>query len=269
MNRIWAQVLVIVCAWIAPLAASENITVVMCATSDIGQELARTLKANNRQLLLLGRDQDKLAALSRELGCASLAVDFACADDIQQVHNWFQKHKPVVDGVVVITPRPNFATEILPSEQAWLEMFTLSFTRPLEVLKATIPHVSNSGRIAILSGVTSVEAMPEYASYGVLRKMWLAEAKSLAWELGPRGVHVNTVSPGVVATSTHINKWQHQAQRQGVPLESLVHQQASSTPTKRHTSAQDVAGAILLLLNESANITGQNLVIDGGRSQAY
>lgn len=182
---------------------------------------------------------------------------------------YLREKELVIRGFVIITPRPAFALEILPSEDSWMEMFRVCYTRPLEVLKISSPYFKGNSQLVVLSGVTSVQAVPEYASYGVLRKIWLAEAKSLAWMLGAKGISVNTVSPGVVQTSVHLDKWRNEAKARKISLDEFLDEKAKSYPSKKNTSKKDVAEAICFFLSGQSNITGQNLVVDGGVSQVY
>lgn len=248
---------------------AEDVTVVLAGTSEIGQEIVKTVSNRGQKVLVIGRDRNKLDRLSERYNCDTFNLDFADLDSLASFGESIRNRNFTISGFVLITPRPPFFDEALPSEQAWSEMFQLCYTRPLEVLKMSLPLFSENARLVILSGVTSVQALPEYASYGVLRKMWLAEAKSLAWNLGSKKITVNTVSPGLVITSHHLKKWKEEASLKGMELKDLMTEKAKSYPSRKITTKKDVAEAILFFLEGNSNITGQNLVVDGGLSQAY
>jgi len=245
---------------------AKELVAVLCATSEIGQEVTAALKREKLEPLLIGRNSAKLHSLCSQYDCQGLEIDLS-VDDFSQLDAYLDP-KVRVNGVVLITPRPAWGKGVLPEESAWLDMFRLCFTRPLEVLKRLHPFMNDDAQVVILSGTTSVHAMPAYASYGVLRKMWLAEAKSLARELG-RGICVNTVSPGVVATKRHMARWQAEASANHISLDNFLKKKVADYPAGKLTTPKDVAEAILFFLKGGSNANAQNLVIDGGVSPVY
>lgn len=248
---------------------TEEVTIVLTGTSEIGQEIIKTISEKNRKILALGRNQNKLEKLSQKYDCRIFQMDFANDNCLINFSEYLKKENIDISGFVIITPRPTFSNETLPSENSWFEMFRICYTRPLEFLKISIPYFSQNAQLVILSGVTSVQALPEYASYGILRKMWLAEAKSLAWELGAKGITVNTVSPGLVMTSSHLNKWQKEANSRNIQIDELLAEKVKNYPSRKISTKKDVAEAVYFFLSGVSNITGQNLVVDGGLSQVY
>lgn len=251
------------------LCSSEEVTVVLSGTSEIGQEVVKVISNEGKKALVIGRNQSKLRKLSLKYKCHIFQMDFNDCSNILELNQYLGMKSIKIKGFVIITPRPLFYDKALPTEESWHELFRLCYTRPLETLKASLPYFSRNAHIVILSGITSVQALPEYASYGVLRKMWLAESKSLAWELGSEGICVNTVSPGLVMTSHHLKKWQDEANLKKITLDVLLAEKAKNYPTNRLTTTTDVAKAINGFLNTNCNVTGQNLVVDGGLSPVY
>ncbi len=99
-------------------------------------------------------------------------------------------------------------------------------------------------------------AIPHYAFIGASKAALESVARSLAQELGPRGIRVNTVSAGVVDTD---------ALKYFPNREQLLAEYARRTPAGPTLTPEDVANAVYLLcLPEAAMITGHTLVVDGG-----
>lgn len=120
------------------------------------------------------------------------------------------------------------------------------------------PHMPAGGRIMALSSMGAVRAIEHYAAVGASKAALESVARHLAMELGPRGITVNVLSPGVVDTQA----LQHFPNR-----EQLLHIAALRTPNQRLTTPQDVADVALLLASPlAAMIQGQTLVVDGGYS---
>jgi enoyl-[acyl-carrier protein] reductase III len=121
-----------------------------------------------------------------------------------------------------------------------------------------LPMMPNGGRIIAMSSLGSVRAMPGYGFIGASKAALEALARSLAQELGPRGVRVNVVSAGVVDTD---------ALAYFPNRDELIADFARRTPAGPVLTPQDVANAVYLLcLPEAQMINGHTLVVDGGFS---
>lgn len=119
-----------------------------------------------------------------------------------------------------------------------------------------VPLMPRGGRIIGLSSLGASRAIPHYAFVGASKAALESIVRSLAQELGPRGIGVNTVSAGVVDTD---------ALKYFPNREQLLNEYARRTPSSPTLTAEDVANAVYLLcLPEASMITGHTLVVDGG-----
>ena len=119
-----------------------------------------------------------------------------------------------------------------------------------------VPLMHEGGRIIGLSSLGASRAIPQYAFIGASKAALESLARSLAQELGPRGIRVNTVSAGVVDTD---------ALKYFPNRQQLLDEYARRTPAGPTLTPEDVANAVYLLcLPEAAMITGHTLVVDGG-----
>lgn len=118
------------------------------------------------------------------------------------------------------------------------------------------PMMGAGGRIIAMSSLGSVRAMPNYAFIGASKAALESLVRSLAQELGPRGIRVNAVSAGVVETD---------ALAYFPNREELLASFKARTPAGPVLAPEDVAGAVYLLcLPEAAMINGHTLFVDGG-----
>jgi enoyl-[acyl-carrier protein] reductase III len=119
-----------------------------------------------------------------------------------------------------------------------------------------VPLMPEGGRIIGISSLGASRAIPHYAFVGASKAALESLVRSLAQELGPRGIRVNAVSAGVVDTD---------ALKYFPNREELLADFARRTPAGPVLRPEDVAGAVYLLcLPEAAMITGHTLVVDGG-----
>ena len=118
------------------------------------------------------------------------------------------------------------------------------------------PMMKGGGRIIAMSSLGAQRAMPDYGFIGASKAALEALVRSLAQELGPRGIRVNTVSAGVVDTDA-LTHFPNRAE--------LLQNFAQRTPAGPVLHPEDVANAVYLLcLPEAAMINGHTLVVDGG-----
>jgi 3-oxoacyl-[acyl-carrier protein] reductase len=164
----------------------------------------------------------------------------------------------------------------LPSSDKWREILQNSFVGPLALLKAAIgamaPDPANGRRskIVIISGISSAQVLGHYASSNVLRCAWLAEAKTLAFALGERGIHVNTLSLGGTLTPGYAASLEKRAANAGTTIEQRLAEETSNVPLRKYGTPDEVAYAVEgLLLAFSDHITGLNVLHDGGFTRAY
>jgi len=145
------------------------------------------------------------------------------------------------------------------SDEALDETLAVNLTAPLRLCRALAPGMAarGYGRVVNVSSVWSVVAKPRRLSYTVSKTGLNGLTRALAVELAPRGVLVNAVAPGVVATElTSRNNTPEQ-------LTALVEQ----IPLGRLAGADELAELIAFLCCErNSYITGQVLVCDGGLS---
>jgi enoyl-[acyl-carrier protein] reductase III len=121
-----------------------------------------------------------------------------------------------------------------------------------------VPLMPSGGRIIGLSSLGATRALPDYAFIGASKAALEALVRSLAQELGPRGIRVNTVSAGVVDTDA-LKHFPHR--------EQLLEEFARRAPAGPTLRPEDVADAVYLLcLPEASMITGHTLIVDGGYS---
>jgi 3-oxoacyl-[acyl-carrier protein] reductase len=125
-------------------------------------------------------------------------------------------------------------------------------------------------KIAIISGMSSVQVMGHYASSNVIRCAWLAEAKTLAFALGDRGIHVNTLSLGGTLTPDYAASLGKRAAKAGMTFDKRLAEETSNIPLGKYGIPEEVAAAVEALLSDfTDHITGVNILHDGGFTKAY
>jgi enoyl-[acyl-carrier protein] reductase III len=243
-----------------PLAG--KIALVSGGSRGIGRAIALKLAQAGCDVAILyhnsHEEAEAVCGAARELGRRAQAIQ-ADVSDPEVVAEAFGTLRQQFDRVDVLVS--NAATGVL---RPTLELSLKHWRRCLEtnalalnlLAQHAVPMMPAGGRILAISSLGAWRAIPHYAFIGASKAALESLVRSLAQELGPRGIRVNTVSAGVVDTD---------ALKYFPNREQLLAEFARRTPAGPTLTPEDVAGAVYLLcLPEAAMITGHTLVVDGG-----
>lgn len=253
------------------------------ATGGIGRAVSARLLCGGRPLVLAARDETKLAALCSELSnassgvnCSWLAVDMASDRSVQQFADRLASEKHALSGAVLMPPQPPKTSDPLPSGDVWRQTFQASFIGPLALLRAVIatmqpdPGRGKRCKIVVVSAISSTQVLVNNPLSNVVRSAWLAEAKTLAFQYGERGIHVNTLSLGGTLSPWYVDRIRERAKETGKSYEQFLNEETANIPLKKYGTPDEVAVAIEGLLSPfSDHLTGVNIMHDGGFTRAY
>jgi enoyl-[acyl-carrier protein] reductase III len=244
----------------APLAG--KVALVTGAARGIGRAIARKLGAAGADVAVnyynSHDEAEALCAELRALGRRAHAIQGSVGmpDSVDDMFADIAKHFDRIDIVV-----SNAASGVLKpamdmSLKHWRWCLETNAFALAMLAQRAVPLMPAGGRIIAMSSLGAQRAMPDYGFIGASKAALESLVRTLAQELGPQGIRVNTVSAGVVDTDA----LQHFPNR-----EELLADFARRTPAGPVLTPDDVAGAVYLLcLPEAAMITGHTLVVDGG-----
>lgn len=220
----------------AEVLAEEGCDVAICARGDVTEAVA-ALAAHGTKVVGEG-------------------VDVADADAYKA---WLQRAADQLGGVDIFVH--NVSAAAGRGEAGWranLELDVFGLTRAAEVL-TPIMEAGGGGAIVCLSSIAALEEFAGPGSFGPMKAAMMAYASNLSQSLAPKGIRVNTVSPGPVFFEG--GNWDTIKQHMPQFYEAIE----KKMPIGRLGRPREVANAIAFLASPAASlITGANLVIDGG-----
>ncbi|MGH3395006.1 MAG: SDR family NAD(P)-dependent oxidoreductase, partial [Streptosporangiaceae bacterium] len=121
------------------------------------------------------------------------------------------------------------------------------------------------GAIVNLGSIFGQQGVAGGAGYCASKAAVALLTQSLALELAPHGIRVNTIAPGNMATEMHWDELRSRARASGTTFEEQVDLVARSVPLGRHGTGADIAGAVTWLVSRDAGyVTGQTIGVNGG-----
>ena len=252
------------------LGLSGKVAVVTGASKGIGLATVRLLAAEGAQVVAGARTVEALEVIE---GVTPMRVDLIQPDGPGLlVAEAVERHGRVdvlVNNVGGVRLRTDGFLETTDAD--FESSFQLNFFAALRATRAAVAEMSKVGEGAIVN-VASVNAFFEpdglTIDYGAAKAALLNVAKSLSQELGPKGIRINSVSPGQVATDLWLGAEGVAAtvgKAVGVDPDAVRAQAIAGIPTGRFTTPEEVATLVVLLSSpRTANVNGSNYVIDGG-----
>ena len=149
----------------------------------------------------------------------------------------------------------------------WDEVFAVNVRGVAATIKHAAGHLADGGSIVVVASLNSWRGDGNLASYTASKHAVLGIVRSAAIDLGPRGIRVNAVAPGPIATGALLARMQRREREGGLDVESALAQAAGNTALGRIATAEDVASATLFLASPlAAGVTGHLLPVDCGIS---
>lgn len=149
--------------------------------------------------------------------------------------------------------------------QQWDEVFAVNARGVAATLKHAAPRLRDGGAIVVVASLNSWRGDPNLAVYAASKHAALGLVRSAALDLGGRGIRVNAIAPGPIATDALVERMRRRAEAGGLSVEDALAAAAEGTALRRIATGDEVAGAALFLASDlSSGVTGALLPVDGG-----
>lgn len=240
----------------------DRVAVVTGATSGIGRAIVERYLAEGAKVVGFGRNAAALDELKAAHGdrFVGVAGDATKADDLKRLVDETVK---AFGGVDIVVPNAGIA-RVVSFEESTREAFETQFSVNLfagaETVRLFLPHIRRGGSVQFITTFLTQVGFPGLAIYSASKAALKSFAQTLAAELAPRGIRVNSIAPGPIGTPL----WG----TVGLPdevLGAVAGQINARLMTGQFGKPDDIAETSVFLASDGAkNIFGQDIVVDGG-----
>ncbi|MFD9355355.1 SDR family NAD(P)-dependent oxidoreductase [Streptomyces sp. NPDC060031] len=233
--------------------------VLLGAGNGIGRQSAHALAAGGARVLCADVDAGRARAVAAEVAGVPYAVDATRREAVRDLFADAPRllgGRPV-GGVVDVIGMARYAALPEIDDAGWDWHFDLVLRHAWLAVQygGEAVAAAGGGPLVFVASVSGLTAAPLHAAYGAAKAGLMSLVRSAAVELGPRGVRVNAVAPGVVWTPRVAALLGDEGRRRN----------ARNAPLGRVAETSDIASALYFLASPQASyVTGQTLVVDGG-----
>ncbi|MFQ6328037.1 glucose 1-dehydrogenase [Nocardia sp. CWNU-33] len=234
-----------------------KIALITGGTSGMGLATAHRLVAEGATVIITGRDKTRLDAAVAQLGDRALGIpgDAASLTDLETLAAAIREQYGRLDVVFANAGIGAFQAAHDVTEAEFYRVVDINFKAAFFTIQKTLPLLSDQAAIVINASFAVHRGVPDAALYSATKAAVHNLARTLAAELAPRGIRVNSVSPGYIDTPAFRAEASAEAQ-------AAV---GATVAAGRVGTAEEVAAAVAFLASgEASYINGQDLLVDGG-----
>jgi NAD(P)-dependent dehydrogenase (short-subunit alcohol dehydrogenase family) len=240
----------------------EKVAVVTGASRGIGRAIAEAFAREGAAVVICGRKQETLDQVAAEIGDAihPVACHVGRADQIQCLVETTTAKFGRID-ILVNNAGTNIAQEpVLDIDESKFDkMIEINLKSAFRLIQAIAPGMCERGWGSIVNIASISGIRPQYHGmlYSMTKAALIMMTQSYALELGSRGVRVNAIAPGMIQTVLSEYYWKDETKRKRI---------LEDQPVQHLGQPEEIAGmAVLLASDRGSYITGQTMIMDGGR----
>jgi 3-oxoacyl-[acyl-carrier protein] reductase len=248
------------------LGIEGKVALVMGASKGIGRASAEALAHEGVRVAIVSRSRERIESTARELSRESsqevraFVADAGDPDLLPGLVREAETALGPIEILVINTGGPPMGEALGFDREAWLAAYRSLVLAPLALIEAVVPNMRERrwGRIVNITSSATREPITGLMLSNSHRLAAIGALKTLAKELGPDGILVNSVAPGTIATDRI-------AELRGIELSELAGMEMPNVPLGRLGQPREMGDVVAFLCSERASyVTGQNLLVDGG-----
>ena len=251
----------------SPLGDGGKIAIVTGGGSGIGFAIAEKFVANNIKTIIVGRDQQKLNDAKNKLGELSNTIQCDLNDLTSipnLVNNIIQQHGQI--DILVNNAGINMKKDFIEvTDEDFQKILLTNVTAIFSISREVVKHMlekNSKGSIINISSMASQYGIPKVIAYTASKSAIEGMTRAMAVELSPKGIRVNCIAPGFIATEMSAKALNNDPERKNKVM--------GRTPMGDLGQPSDIGDAAVFLATDASKyITGVVLPVDGGNSIGF
>jgi len=246
-------------------AFENKVALITGGNSGIGLATAMLLHRQGAKVIVSGRDQGTLNSAAAAIGAGTLAVrsDVSEPADLTALFTAVKKHAGNIDVLFANAGVAKFAPLADTTEALYDEVFDINVRGTFFTIQKALAHLNDGASIVLNTSFVNLKGTPATSVYSASKAAIRSFVRTTAAELAGRGIRVNAVSPGPIATPIY--------DRLGLPKEAvdaLAQSILAQVPMQRFGQPEEVAAVVAFLASSAASyITGVEIEVGGGVGQ--
>ena len=250
---------------------------VMAASKGLGRAVATELAREGAHVVISSRDEDALAQTATEIegetgaSVGHRAADITRPEDVRALVSHAAERFGGVDVLVNNTGGPPAGTFDDFDDEGWQYAFELVLLSLIRAVREVLPSMRErgGGRIVNIASSSIRQPIENLILSNTYRAGISGLAKSLAIELAPDGILVNTIGPGRISTARSQSMDASRAEAMGVSVDEVRGQVESQIPLGRYGTPEELARVAAFLASPANSyVTGQAILVDGAMVRA-
>ncbi|KWW11639.1 MULTISPECIES: SDR family oxidoreductase [Peribacillus] len=254
------------------LKLEQKNALILASSQGLGKAIAEELVKEGANVMLASRDENKLAAVQKELSLLGtgkvtyVATDITDGEAIKRLVNQTALEFGGIDILINNAGGPPGGSFTDFNDEEWQQSFELNLLSFIRTIRESLPHLKKQGgKIVNIASSSIKEPIPGLILSNTFRTAIVGLSKTLASELAPDGILINTVGPGRIATDRiqHLDKMN--ADKLGLTQEKITEQSIGKIPLGRYGEPEEFAKFVTFLVSgANTYLTGQSYLVDGG-----
>ncbi|HZE95404.1 MAG TPA: glucose 1-dehydrogenase [Planctomycetota bacterium] len=240
----------------------NKVALVTGGNSGIGLGVAKAFAREGAAVAITGRDDATLASAARSIGGETLAIqaDVSKLSDIDAAMGRIKERFGRIDAMFVNAGAGKFVPFDQVTEAFYDELMAVNLKGLFFTVQKALPLMQPGSSVVLNASLNAHKRMPGTTVYGATKAAVVNLARTMSADLIPRGIRVNSVSPGPIESSLlkRLGMTQEQLQQTNDWIKSQV-------PLKRFGTPEEIAEAVLFLCSPGGGfVVGADLLVDGG-----
>jgi NAD(P)-dependent dehydrogenase (short-subunit alcohol dehydrogenase family) len=243
----------------------NKVAVITGGNSGIGKSIAKKFKNEGAKVVIFGRNEETLNQAKAEIGEDLLAVkgDVTNSADLENLFSLVKEKYGKIDTLVVNAGSAKMIPLEATTEDVFDSISNVNFKGAFFTVQKALHLLSEGSNVTLISSVANVKGIPGMSVYSASKAASRSLARSFAAELAPKGIRVNSLSPGPIDTPIF--------DRMGLPegaTEDAKESFKGQVPMQRLAQPEEMASVALFLSSEDSSfVTGADIAADGGLAQ--